>query len=80
MMYSSRFIRFVRGRSLNLWILLAALVSLVSFIVDRTTGAKTGPPYNDSLINKAALFVFFISIPTLLALGLLALARYLRRR
>ena len=61
------------------WIGAVLLVALVSFVVDRTTGDQTGPPYHDPLINQVAFFVFLATIPILIVLVGVALVRFVRR-
>jgi hypothetical protein len=70
----------VRNLRLRLWFAVLIAVSIVSFIVDRTTGAKTGPPYNDPLVNRIAFFIFLTTIPLFLVLGLVAIVRWIRGR
>lgn len=68
------------GRPLRFWIGLVLLVALVSFAVDQTTGDTTGPPYNDSLLNHIAFFIFLATIVVLFALVLVAVVRLVRHR
>lgn len=66
--------------SLRLWIAGAFVVAVVSLIIDQNTGDTTGPPYNDSLLNQAAFFIFFGAMILFLGLRILALARWTRGR
>lgn len=65
---------------MRFWTEPVLLVALVSFAVDQTTGDRTGPPYNDSLLNHIAFFIFLATIVVLIALVLVAVARSVRHR
>ena len=61
-----------KGHSLRVWIAAVFVVAVISLVIDQNTGDTTGPPYNDSLLNQAAFFVFFGT--TILFLGLCVFA------
>jgi len=67
------------GRPTLFWLGVVLLVALVSFVVDQTTGDKTGPAYHDPLINQVAFFIFWATIPILIVLVGVALVRFFRR-
>ena len=58
----------------------AILVAVAALIVDQTTGAKTGPPYHDPLVNQIAFFVLFATVPVIAVLAFVMLVRFVRRR
>ena len=69
-----------RGRSIGMWIAAAFVVAVASLVVDQNTGDTTGPPYDDSLLNQAAFFVFFGAAFLMLVLCVVALVRWIRCR
>lgn len=69
-----------RDESLRLWIAATFVVAVSSFIVDQNTGDTTGPPYDDSLLNQAAFFVFFGAAFLMLGRCLIAFVRWIRGR
>lgn len=69
-----------KSHSLRIWIPAVFMVAVISLIIDQNTGDTTGPPYNDSLLNKASFFVFFGAMILFLGLSIFALARWTRGR
>ena len=56
------------------------VVAVVSLVVDLNTGDTTGPPYDDSLLNKFAFYTFWISLITFVGLCFGGLAQWWRDR
>ena len=56
------------------------VVAVVSRVVDLNTGDTTGPPYDDSLLNKVFFYTFLVSTIIFVGLCIVGLARWLRHR
>lgn len=69
----------LKSRRLPFWILVTALLSAASYVVDVNTGAKTGPPYDDPWYNLIAFLVNRLSLLVLFALVLISLGLLARR-
>ncbi len=68
------------NRQLLLLIAAVFVVAVVSLVVDQNTGDTTGPPYDDSLLNKVFFYTFLVSTIIFVGLCIVGLTGWLRHR